>query len=178
MNRRKLMNKSETAKIIGIIQSAYPRFAFGDMELTISLWQEMFADVPLQVVIPALKKLIIESQFPPTIHDLYKRVAEVTNPEQLTASEAYGEVTKAIQKYGMYRVVEALDNLSPLTRKVVEQMDFKRICTSDEPDVVRGQFLKMYESERKREEQNRLIPQRMKEQIAQLGEKMDIRMLT
>ena len=164
------MTKTETGKLIMLIKSAYPRFKFDDMALTIDLWHEMFADIPVQIVKIALKKLILELQFPPTIADVQKRISEVSNPAQTTASEAYGEVTTAIRKFGMYREVEAIESLSPLVAKVAKQMDWKRICTSDEPDVVRGQFLKMYESERKREEQNRLIPAKLKQQIDLIGQ--------
>src|SRR5690606_10640790 len=114
----------------------------------VDLWAEMLADIPFPVVQMAVKKLILESPYPPTIADVRKRVAEIMTPpeDQINASEAWGEVMRAIRHYGYYQEAEALASMSPRAAKVARLMGWQEICHSERPDVVRGQFLKMYET--------------------------------
>ncbi|MBZ4666578.1 hypothetical protein [Mahella sp.] len=49
-------------------------------------------------------------------------------------------------------------------------MGWEEICLSDRPDVVRGQFLKMYESKAVSAQNERLLPDSLKAQIATLAD--------
>jgi len=158
------MTKTETVKLLAIANAAFPNMQIS--EATASLWNDMLGDLNFQVALAALKKLIYESPYPPTIADIWRKAVEITSPaSQVTAVEAWGEVLRAIKLYGYYKPIEALNSLSPLTRKVVQQIGWQEICMSEEPDVIRGQFRMMYEQMADRQKQDLLIPDQLKKQI-------------
>lgn len=169
------MTRTETIKIFAILTAAYPRFdTYTDKERlrpVIELWTEMFRDVPYPVVETAVKKLILESPFPPTIADVRKHIVDITTDpsDRIDGATAWGEVVQAIRKFGYYRPEEALDSMSPRVAKVVKMLGWQEICISEQPGVIRGQFLKMYDAYSAREKQEALLPSDLKEQIQLIG---------
>lgn len=171
------MVRSEVAKLLAVLAAAYPRFEVN--ELTEQVWFEMLQDIPYQVAQVAVKKLILESSYPPAIADVRKQVAEIVTPpeNQLDGATAWGEVINAIHWYGYYRQDEALASMSPLTAEVVKYMGWQEICLSEEPSVIRGQFLKMYEQLSRRKQQEMLLPANLKKQIAEIASRHGLQMI-
>lgn len=180
------MTESEVIKLLAMLAAAYPNMKEVN-EIQVTLWHDCLKDIDSRVALAAIKKNILESPFPPTIADIRKQVTEVTalESEKLDGATAWGEAMKAIKHYGYYREKEALESMSPMTAKVVKYMGWEEICHSEKIDVVRGQFLKMYEALSKRANQERLLPTDFKEKmgeiassqkaIASLAESMDMR---
>jgi hypothetical protein len=177
------MTEKEVVKLFVLLTAAYPRFdTFSDPEKTrpvIKLWAEMLADIPYEVVEVAVKKFILESSYPPTIAEIRKQAMEIaTSPEdKIGSAEAWGEVERAIRLYGYYNEAEALKSMSPQTAKVVKYIGWREICLSEEPGVVRGQFLKMYEQLQERERKEALLPPDLKNEIQQISQQRAIKAL-
>ncbi|CDG37231.1 hypothetical protein CTHBC1_2648 [Acetivibrio thermocellus BC1] len=171
------MTKAETVKLLAVINAAYPNMQIS--EATVSVWHELLGDLNINLVLAATKKLILESPYPPTIADIRKRAVEImTLPEdRINAAEAWGEVEKAIRWYGYYREAEALASMSPRTAKVVRYIGWREICLSEEPGVVRGQFMRMYTQVAEREQKEQLLPASLKETIQKLANEMNVKML-
>lgn len=161
------MTKGEVAKLLAVIAAAYPKFEVDDIK--VQVWHEMLGDLEYKMASLAIKKLILESTFPPSIAEVRKAAVEIQTPEQTTGAQAWGEVIKAIRNYGHYREEEALASLSPVTAQVVRYMGWREICLSEEPGVVRGQFLKMYHQVTEREQKMRLLPQSLRDEIQKLA---------
>lgn len=170
------MTKGEIAKLLAVLAASYPRFESNDLK--VQVWHEMLGDLDYSIASMAIKKLIMQNTFPPSIAEVRKAAIEMINPERVTSSEAWGEVTRAIRNFGYYREEEALANMSPITARVVRYMGWRDICLSEEPSgVLRGQFLKMYEQVANREVEERLLPSAFKDEVKQLAGKMDLRLL-
>ncbi|SCG82697.1 hypothetical protein DW1_1124 [Proteiniborus sp. DW1] len=165
------MTKPEVIKLLAMLAAAYPNMKEVN-EVQINLWYDCLKDIDTKVALAAIKKHILESTFPPSIAEIRKQVMEVATPanEKLDGASGWGEVIKAIKEYGYYREKEALESMTPVTRKVVKYMGWQEICHSEKPDVVRGQFLKMYETVAEREKQDRLLPETFREEIKQISE--------
>lgn len=162
------MTANETAKIIYLISAAYPKYSKqiqDNLQTMVEIWAAVFSDIPYEVATTALHKLVLKSPYPPSIHDLRQEIVSITAGENADASEAWGEVTKAIKNFGSYREKEAVDSMSELTQKVVKAIGWREICLSEEPGVVRGQFIKLYNQLKEREEKEALIPQNVRERI-------------
>lgn len=169
------MTRSETIKIMGELSIAYPRNQiFGDagqIEAAAVLWHEMFADMPFEVVQVAVRKLMLESQFPPTIADVRARVAEISHPSSnLGVDEAWAIVWKAIKRHGWCNEKQALASMPPNIAKLIHGMGWYDICMSENIDVVRGQFRHMYEAMQNRERKSNLLPPKMRDAIGKIGE--------
>ena len=165
------MDKIQTTKLLLMLNILYPNFKTDEnqLDLKIELWHELLGHEPFELIAIAVKKLSYENTYPPTIADVAKRISEIKNPNVTTDAEAWGEVKKAISNYGYYDEMGALASLSETTRKVVESMGFREICTSENIDTVRAQFRMAYNSIATRKKQDDLLPDRLKIQIAQIG---------
>lgn len=165
------MTINETARILAVIAAAYPRFQVDAEGLTLNIWYEMLGDLDYEIVQVAIKKLMLESPFPPAIADVRKIAAEITIPEEdrIDSADAWGEVVRAIRRYGYYDPDGAIQSMSNRTARVVQMIGWREICSCDEPSVVRGQFLRMYEQVSNREKKDALMPVELKEQIRMIG---------
>jgi len=170
------MTKAEIAKILAVLAASYPKFEVDDLK--VQVWHEMLGDLDYVTANMAVKKLILENAFPPSIAEVRKAAAEIMNPDVMTAAEAWGEVERAVRTYGSYQEIEALASLSPRTAKVVRQIGWREICLNEEPGVVRGQFLKMYQQVQERDRREMLLPANLRQEIQRLAGMMDIRAIT
>lgn len=96
------MNRQETARLLVVINQAYPRFEIPSDKIvdTANLWAEMFKDKPYENVAQAVKQLITELKYPPTIADVYQKLDQIANPNRI------GRVIGIIDLWN-----EALDSL-------------------------------------------------------------------
>ena len=72
------MNREEIIAILKVLKVAYPRFYNNitkeDMLKTIDLWGEMFKNDSKQDITRAVKELICELEFPPSIAEIKKKI--------------------------------------------------------------------------------------------------------
>jgi len=167
------MTKAEIAKILAVLAASYPKFEVDDLK--VQVWYEMLGDLDYATANMAVKKLILENTFAPSIAEVRKAAMEILNPDVMTAAEAWGEVERAVRTYGYYQEIEALASLSPRTAKVVRQIGWREICLNEEPGVVRGQFLKMYQQVQERDRREMLLPADLRQGIQRLAGMMDMK---
>lgn len=178
------MNKKETIQVIALLAGNYDSIAKKDntqKQLMIATWLECLDDLDYRIVLEAVKKSIIESPFPPTIYEIRKNAIELMNPSsQRTAIEAWNEAYKMICT-GLYMTEEQFNKASTEVKRFfgsvrqVAELAKSNIDTIN--TVVKGQFLKQYDSITQQEEKQRLIPEKMKKMTKQLIQKIDINQL-
>ena len=168
------MTKGEVAKLLAVLAASYPRFEVDDLK--VQVWHEMLGDLDYSLASLAIKRLILESTFPPSIAEVRKAAVEIQTPEQTTGAQAWGEVIRAIRNYGVYREEEALSSMSPRTAYVVKCMGWREICMGEESGVIRGQFLKMYQQVAEREQKEQLLPPAMRREIKQIAQLTQLRL--
>jgi hypothetical protein len=167
------MTEKETAQLLAIMGIAYQTFTVDKPK--IAVWHKLIGDLDYTLAELAIQKLIIDSPYPPTIHDIRKRALEVQYPNLPTPAEAWGVLNKNIQKYGSYRVQEGLEALPPIVRETVDCMGYREICQSEEPEgVLRAQFMRMYEQILNRRKGEQMLPELMREQIKQIAGSMPL----
>lgn len=176
------MNRVETIQVITLLAGNYDSIAKKDKtqkELMITTWQECLEDLDYQAVLNAVKKTIIDSPFPPTIHDIRKNAVEMINPSiNKTGIEAWNEAYNMICN-GLYMTEEQFETSSPEVKKFfgsVRQVKELAQCDTDTVNTVtKGQFLKQYEILTQREKEQKLLPQQIQDFTKQLAEKMSIK---
>lgn len=178
------MNKTETVQVITLLAGNYDSVAKKDAtqkQLMINTWQECLGDLEYQVVLQAVKKSIIDSPYPPTIHDIRKNAIEMMNPTQKrTAIEAWNEAYSMICR-GLYMTSEQFETASPEVKKFFGNVRQVRELAMTDADVVnsvtKGQFLKQYDVLAQREQERKMLPPQMQEFTKQLAEKMSVKMI-
>lgn len=169
------MKKSEMVQIITLLAGNYESVANKSQvqrEMMLNTWQECLGDLDYKLVLQAVKKIIIESPYPPTIHDIRKNAIEMINPSnQNSAIEAWNEAYSMICSGG-YMTEEEFDRASPEVKKffgnVRQVKELARTDIATVNTVTKGQFLKQYEIITERQKEQRLLPENMKEQLLKL----------
>lgn len=178
------MNKAETIQVITLLAGNYDSIAKKDniqKQLMINTWQECLGDLDYQLVLQAVKKSIIDSPYPPTIHDIRKNAVEMINPTQnRTAIEAWNEAYRMICG-GLYMTKEQFEMASPEVKKffgdVRQVAELARTDIDTVNTVTKGQFLKQYDVLVEREQERKMLPPQMQEITKQLAERMSVKMI-
>ena len=178
------MNKQETIQVITLLAGNYDSIAKKDKtqkQLMVNTWQECLGDLDYKLVLQAVKKSIIDSPYPPTIHEIRKNAVEMINPStQRTGIEAWNEAYGMICN-GLYMTEEQFNYASPEVKKFfgnVRQVKELAQTNADTVNTVtKGQFLKQYEVIVNREKEEKLLPEPMKDFINQLAEKMNVKQI-
>ena len=144
------MTKEQFVKGITFLTIAYNKEF---TEEQISVWYEFFKETDYDAFRQAVKRIIPQKQFMPSIAELKQEIALISNPIlQLNADQEWDEVIKAVRKYGSYREQEAMESLKPYTRNIVRQVGFKRICLSENIQWERKEFMDLFNTNKERDE--------------------------
>ena len=178
------MNKQETTQVITLLAGNYSSISEKTKEqkqMMLNTRQECLGDLDYKVVLQAVKMSIINSPYPPTIHEIRKNAMEIINPStQRTGIEAWNEAYSMICN-GAYMTQEQFDMASPEVKmffgnvKQVAELAMSDIDTVN--TVTKGQFLKQYEIIVNREKEKKLLPAQMQELLGKLADKMSLKQL-
>lgn len=160
------MTREEFARLVMAIRTYYPKEKILPNKEAMQLWYEQLEDLDYRTLSASLQKWVNTEKWSPTIADLRRLSAEITTPSlDIDAGQSFQEARKMIQTYGRYRREDALANMSPITRKVVERMGYDTMCDCENIEVERGQFTRIFDNLSQRERQDAQLPSKLKELI-------------
>ncbi|WP_459929871.1 hypothetical protein [Desulfosporosinus burensis] len=136
------------------------------------VYWDLLNDLEFEVAMVGGKRILatLENPFLPMPAVFRKAALEVTGRETLPWPEAYDQVLRAIRNFGVHRVEQALDSLTPINRATLNALGgFKAFCLNEENDINRAQFRMAYETLAKREMMDANTPQKLKELMAGMG---------
>lgn len=177
------MKKSEMVQIITLLAGNYESIANKSKtqrEMMLNTWYECLGDLDYIVVLQAVKQSIIQSPYPPTIHEIRKNAIEMINPTIIrTATQDWDECYKMICN-GSYMTQEEFNKHSEVCKKFLGSLSQLKAYAQNvdfNMDVVRSNFLKQHEIITKREKENKLLPAKMQNFVGQLADKMSIKQI-
>ena len=175
------MNLVETAKLMAVLETAYPMFyakkTQQEREDAVKLWAEMFADEPGEVVAMAVKALIKSrvSTFPPGIGEITEKIQQIMQPEQMTEMEAWSLVAKAVSNSN-YNSGEEFQKLPPVIQRLVGAPSQLREWAAMDGEtfnsVVASNFQRSYKVRAKNERDYLALPSSVKTFMASIAEGM------
>ena len=152
------MIRADIIKLIKILSANYRKWPEeGKEEDTVLLWEMMLSDIPLETAKSAIQIHISRSVYPPTVADIRDAAARITGPQIMDAIEAWAQVTKAVRLYGYYRQQEAIASMSEEVAHMVKNFGWQEICMNDNPDTLRAQFRRAWETQNKRKKEGSLF---------------------
>lgn len=165
------MTKQEFAAAMALLSAAIDK-PIG--KTTIAAWYETIKDLPGQAVMAAIQTVIATDEYPvlPSIGKIRKTAINLMQPQRLTAAEAWGETIKAIRIYGHNQEMEALASLPPEAAEAARLMGWQQMCHADNIEVIRGQYLKIYDTQASRAAEERMIPPAARELIGRVAGKL------
>ena len=173
------MEREHTIKILKILKTAYPRF-YADMnkqeaEDTINLWLDMFKGDDPRLVISAVKKLITELQFPPTIADVKQAMYKIVDKTE-TDIELWNKFERAVSN-SIYNSGAEFKKLPEVVQRFVGSPNQLREYALMDSDVVhsviKGQFLKQIDILKTRQKEEKMMLPELKELTMQIGQDMN-----
>lgn len=168
------MTREEFAKVVMAIRTYYPKEKILPNKEAMQLWYEQLNDLDYATLSMSLQKWVNTEKWSPTIADLRRLSAEITTPSlDIDAGQSFQEARKMIQTYGRYRREDALANMTPITRKVVERMGYDTMCDCENIEVERGQFTRIFDNLSQRERQDAQLPSKLKELITSTTIKLE-----
>lgn len=172
------MKKSETVSCIRYLDAAYPnaykRFDMEKFENLIAVWYNTFSEYPVEMVMVGIQGYISTdtSGFPPAPGQVIKVIQDITRQEETNSMEAWAIVKRAVNS-PRDRAKEVFDNLPPLIQKVVgghqQLLAWGNIGEDEFETVIQSNFMRTYETEKKRQKQLQMIPERIKRMIPKGG---------
>ena len=171
------MTKKEIIAVLTLLAGNYESFAKRtetdeQVKIMVDVWQECMGDLEYPLVLKAIKKCIIDSPYPPTIHDIRKNAMEIMNPIEDKRLEAWDECYKMICR-GSVITQDEFDKHSDICKKFLGSVDqlrnYARTDTSTINTVVKSSFLKQYDVFIERQKQENLLPDNFKEQLGNIG---------
>lgn len=180
------MTKQETVQILTLLSGNYESFAKRtqtdeQVKIMVHTWYECLGDLDYNIVLQSVKKTIISSEYPPTIHEVRKNAIELLNPSnKRTPIEAWNEAVSMMSN-GIYMTEDQFNQASPDVKKffgnVRQVREMAQMDSDTVNSVIKGQFLKQYEIIQAREQERKLLPEQMQNMIGQLANKMDVKQL-
>ena len=136
------MTKQECAILVGMIASAYP--SWKPTQETVSVYVELLVDLDVNEAQIALRRLLMASEFPPSVAAIRKKVLEGMDGLPLTKSDAWELVMSMVRRYGTYERPKFEDET---VSQVVQAIGYRELCTSTNTDTIRAQFFRLYEEQ-------------------------------
>lgn len=178
------MTYDETLKIFAVLKANYSNFFKNlsriDAEAQVSLWAEMFADTPYEMVGLAVKTFIATDVegYPPNVGRIKRELMKLTEKEQMTEQEAVSLIMKATRN-GLYRAKEEYEKLPPVLQRLVgspEQIRaWARMPADELQTVVASNLMRSYRAIAKKEEEYQALPSSIKKLLGQVGEQMKLK---
>lgn len=146
------MEIKEFAVFVDRLKTAFPKDNLLSTPDQMEWWYDLLKELPFQTAMLSLKKYALSNKFPPTIAELMTIAADLMTERLPDSDEAWGEITRAVRKYGYPNEAKALASLSETVRKTVERIGYQTICQSpcEQLNTLRAQFKGFYEAEHKR----------------------------
>jgi hypothetical protein len=181
------MTKKETAAIMMILETAYPRFYANktaeEKQAALNLWATLFADDNTKIVTEAVKSVICTLEFPPVPADIKKKIAQLTQLQALSEMEAWGLVLKAIKNANYYsnpgeksKAQEMFEKLPEICQRLVGSPNQLREWANIEIDVlstvVQSNFIKSYRIKAQQLKESSMLPESSKKLIGELTKTM------
>jgi hypothetical protein len=139
------MTRHEAAQIVALLAAAFP--AFPPARETVAVYVDALADLDYAETLEATKDLIrLEERFP-SVASIRRRVGIRAGLLSPAIAQAWEEVNAQASDGGRSRV----PNWShPAIAETIRAVGWFQFCSSTNPEAMRAQFLRLYEDNRRR----------------------------
>ena len=132
------MNKKEALQVLAILSASYPKYYRNitneETQGIVSVWALQFASTPADIVLMALNKVVSESEYPPNIATVKKKIESIhweaysmierharmkhLSPEKL---DYYKRIYKETERYKFGKVEPSINEMLPNNTKLIER---------------------------------------------------------
>jgi hypothetical protein len=151
------LDNSQVAKLVAVLMVSYPNARWmpsrpgppGEQALpgTSTAYETMLRDLDYETANAAVERLLAtKPQFPPTVAEIREAALALTVGETRPGGSAWGDVVKAIRRYGYMRSPGTDFRFAdPLVAEAVSAMDWVELCSSENQVADRARFIELYD---------------------------------
>lgn len=152
-----MASASEVRYVILFLIAAYPAWTCGNPDFTLSVYERMLVDIPIDVLQAAAIRHVATSRFFPTVAEL-RDGALVANVGHTVADA--GEAWQVVRDAMLSGLTspDVTPEFAPLTRRTVDAMGWRELCASENQVADRAHFMQIYERLRQRQAQDDAWP--------------------
>lgn len=154
------MSELQGKKLVAAMIAAYPTTKITDESAAV--YVRMLADLDYDAASAALARLVATSKFPPSIAEIREATLAMLNGEVRAGGEAWGDVLKAIGRYGRNRLPgQDFKFDDPTVAECVAALKWREICDSENQEADRARFIQLYDrlaAQRRRSELSESLP--------------------
>lgn len=151
------MQKSEAKKIVATLAANYApqlaRLGIEQVRQMAEICADMLQDLEFDVVKAAAERLMASSEFMPTIAAIRSAALSITDGPQRPGGDAWGDVLKAVSRFGIYRTPSFDD---PVVARCVRQLGWTEVCNSTNRPADRARFIELYDQLKSHERVDKL----------------------
>jgi len=136
------------------------------------VYWDLLNDLDFEVAMIGAKRVLatLENPFLPMPAVFRNAALEVTGKETLPWPDAYDQVLKAVSNFGVHRIMEAINSLTPINQAAMRALGgFQAFCVNENNDTNRAQFRMAYEALSKKEMMGAMTPQKLKNLMDGMG---------
>lgn len=155
------MTDDQTGELIALTLANFPHMQDKAMRPTIALWSEMLKDIPYPTAKAALFKVLSTAKFWPNVAEIREAAMKLTVGAAPLVADAWAQVREAIKRD------RPDSSLHPAIQRAIRGFGgLDGIGYSENIDIIRSQFFKIYEPVAKDEEQQAMLPESVRKFIA------------
>ena len=144
------MTEEQTQMLVTVLVTSFPntmvRLSAEQQRQTMATYRRMLGDLDYAVANAAVERLLATSRFMPTVAEIRDAALSLTTTEQVAGGEAWGDVLKAVARYGAYRIPGTdFAFADPLVAKSVACLGWQNLCLSENQPADRARFIELYD---------------------------------
>lgn len=149
-------------------------------KLQAEVYYELLGDLPMEVLRLACKRAVVEHRYHtlPPVGLLRELAVEIMEPRELEADEAWARLRGALARIcytmNVEEVREIKATVPALAREVAERIGWNQI-RDGKAEVVRGQFLRLYDARRAQRKRVELLPPKLAMEIELVAERLTLK---
>lgn len=171
------MAREDCYKILVLLQTAYPRFYANkeksELKNAVNLWADMFHEDSAETVALAVKFLIANNTFPPSIAEIKQCIVRSQTKDKMDESQAWQRVKRALSN-SEYSPKEEYAKLPPeIQRAVGSPVQLYRWAMLDASEVesfISRDFMRNYSAIIQREREYLGVPSDVRQMFFEGGE--------
>ncbi len=138
------MTETECRKIVSVLLGAFANARI--TQDTVAIYERMIRDQDYAVANAAVERLLATSKFMPSIAEIREACLDLNLGERKAGGEAWGEVLRAVSRFGGYRVPGTDFVFSDaVVGRCVDALGWKNLCTSENQISDRARFVELYD---------------------------------
>jgi hypothetical protein len=144
------VTQAEANRLVMGLLAAYPTQAAkmdaGTARTMARMYSHALADLEFTAAAKAVQRLIQTSHWMPTVAAIRAEVGEVAHGARRAGGAAWGDVRRAIGKYGHNRVPgQDFQFEDPIVAEAVRGMGWRELCLSENEVADRARFTELYD---------------------------------